>query len=62
MAIPLTAWIMQHWLNQYEYGVNISMAPFILTVGTLGISTGLLILVQTLKVALTNPAEALEGD
>ena len=62
MAIPLSYFIMESWLNNYVYRINISAKPFIFSIGTLIIITILLIGGLTWKAANANPVESLRSE
>jgi putative ABC transport system permease protein len=53
---------MQRWLNSYAYRINISVSPFIITIICLGTITALLICLQTIKAALSNPVNSLRSE
>jgi ABC-type antimicrobial peptide transport system permease subunit len=59
MAIPLSYFIMESWLNNYVYRINISAKPFIFSIGALIIITILLIGGLTWKAASANPVASL---
>jgi len=62
IAFPIAYMIMQNWLNAYVYRINITMLPFILSILLLGLISALLIGLQTLKVALSNPVKSLRTE
>lgn len=62
VACPLAYWMMQHWLQDYAYKINITAAPFISAVAALIILTGILIGIQTIKAAHINPAKSLKSE
>ncbi|MEO8763761.1 MAG: ABC transporter permease [Ginsengibacter sp.] len=59
IACPLAYIIMHRWLEAYSYRVGITATPFILSVLVLVFITGILIVTQTIKTALSNPVESL---
>jgi putative ABC transport system permease protein len=61
-ACPLAYLIMHNWLNSYVYKVTITPYPFILTLGSLTIVTALLITIQTIRAALSNPVKSLRTE
>jgi len=62
VACPL-AWLMMHsWLNGYVYRVSITSYPFVLSIAFLTIVTALLITIQTVKAALSNPVKSLRTE
>lgn len=62
VALPLSYWLMQQWLHNFAYHINIDLGVFLLAAGGLFIITLLTISVQTLKVAIVNPAEILRSE
>jgi len=59
IASPLAYIIMNKWLQAYAYRIDITSTPFIISIICLGLITGLLISLQTIKVALMNPVKSL---
>jgi len=55
IACPLAYLIMQKWLNDYAYKVSLSFSPFAIPVLLLALMITLIIIIQTLKAALTKP-------
>ncbi|MDB5116584.1 MAG: hypothetical protein JWQ79_2076 [Mucilaginibacter sp.] len=62
VACPLAYFLMQHWLNDYAYKIAITLNPFITSIVILAIITTLLIVMQTIKAALTNPVKSLRNE
>ncbi|MBS1666246.1 MAG: ABC transporter permease [Bacteroidetes bacterium] len=62
MAYPLSNLIMNRWLQDYAYRINITAAPFIISIVSLGIITALLICFQTIKAAIANPVKSLRSE
>lgn len=62
VACPLAYLIMNKWLQEYAYRINITASPFILSVFVLGGITTLLIGIQTIKAALANPVKSLRTE
>jgi putative ABC transport system permease protein len=62
IACPLAYYIMQSWLNDYAYRINITALPFIFSILILGLITALLIFIQTIKAALANPVKSLRTE
>jgi putative ABC transport system permease protein len=62
IAVPLTWWLMNNWLDKYEYRINISTALF----GAVGILVLLLTLVivslNTIRAAFANPVKSLRTE
>lgn len=62
VACPL-AWMMMHnWLDNYAYKVDITIIPFVVTIGALLLITILLIVAQTIRTALANPVKSLRTE
>jgi putative ABC transport system permease protein len=62
IAIPLTVWLMNNWLDNYTYHVQISMWLFA-TVGVLVLSLTLLVVgVNTISAATSNPVKSLRTE
>ena len=62
IACPLAWLIMQHWLNDYAYKINISLTPFVLSMALLIIITAFLITLQTIKIAFASPVKSLKSE
>lgn len=62
IACPLAYLIMNNWLHNYAYRIDIKAIPFILSIGCLGIVTALLICLQAIKAARVNPIESLRTE
>lgn len=62
LAFPLAYLLMSQWLNNYAYHISISPQPFLLAILVLGTVTLLLIGLQTLKAAFSNPVKALRTE
>jgi putative ABC transport system permease protein len=62
IACPLAYLIMQKWLSDYAYRINISASPFILSITLLVLITGVLIILQTIKAAFANPIKSLRSE
>jgi ABC-type antimicrobial peptide transport system permease subunit len=62
IACPL-AWLMMHsWLNAYAYRINITGYPFAVSVVLLTLVTIILIALQTIKTAWSNPVKSLRTE
>ncbi|MBA4054627.1 MAG: cell division protein FtsX, partial [Marivirga sp.] len=61
-CIPLTYWLMYHWLSGFAFHVPLTWLAFAIPVILMTVVTLLLVAGQSLKVALTNPAESLKQD
>jgi putative ABC transport system permease protein len=62
IACPLAWYLMQNWLNDYAYKINISFYPFVITILLLTSITALLIILQTIKAAFANPVDSLRTE
>lgn len=62
VACPLAYIIMQRWLNEYAYRINITYQPFIISIIALGFITALVICIQTIKTAMANPVKSLRTE
>jgi ABC-type antimicrobial peptide transport system permease subunit len=62
IACPLTYIIMQKWLQEYAYRIDITAMPFIVSILLLALVTGVLIGMQTFKAANTNPIKSLRTE
>lgn len=62
IACPLAYLIMHNWLENYAYRIDITATPFIISIICLGSITALLICVQTIKAAVTNPVKSLRTE
>jgi len=60
LAVPLSLWLMDRWLQGFAYRVGLGVGPFALAVlGSLG-ATVLVVSLQSLKVSLSSPIRALK--
>jgi ABC-type antimicrobial peptide transport system permease subunit len=62
VACPFAYLIMQRWLRDYTYRIDITITPFILAILLLSFITTILILIQTIKTALSNPVKSLRTE
>lgn len=62
IACPLAYLVMNNWLNNYAYHINISPKPFALSIIALTVITLLLIGLQTIKSAIANPVKSLRTE
>ncbi|MFT4154803.1 ABC transporter permease [Parafilimonas sp.] len=62
IACPVAYLIMQNWLREYAYRINITALPFVIAIVCLGLITTLLICAQTIKTAMANPVAALRSE
>ncbi|HEY1199389.1 MAG TPA: ABC transporter permease [Niastella sp.] len=62
VACPLAYMIMNNWLQNYAYRIDITATPFIIAMVILVIITALLICAQTIKSALLSPVKNLRTE
>ncbi len=62
VACPLAYILMHNWLQGYAYRITITATPFISSMVLLGVITALLICLQTIKAAVTNPVSSLRTE
>jgi ABC-type antimicrobial peptide transport system permease subunit len=62
VACPVAYMIMHKWLQAYTYRIGITAQPFVLSVLVLGFITALLICIQTIKAAMSNPVNSLRTE
>jgi putative ABC transport system permease protein len=62
VACPVAFMIMHKWLQAYAYRIDITAQPFALSVFVLGFITAILIGMQTIKAALSNPVKSLRTE
>jgi putative ABC transport system permease protein len=59
ITCPVIYYVMQSWLNGYAYRINLSIWPFITGIAILACTTIVLIALQTIKTAWSNPVNSL---
>jgi putative ABC transport system permease protein len=62
VSCPLAYLIMHNWLNGYAYRINITGYPFLISILLLTILTVVLITLQTIKAAVSNPVKSLRTE
>ena len=62
LAIPITWYLMQRWLESYEYRITIGWGVFALAGGMVLLIALITISFQTIRAALANPADALRNE
>jgi putative ABC transport system permease protein len=62
IACPLAYLVMQKWLSDYAYRVDITLSPFIFSIILLTLVTTCLIILQTIKAAFANPMKSLRSE
>jgi putative ABC transport system permease protein len=62
LSIPITYWLMNNWLNDFAYRINISVDMFVLG-GLISVIVALLaISFHTIKAALINPVDSIKTE
>jgi uncharacterized membrane protein len=62
ISCPLAWLIMHNWLNGYAYRIDITGYPFLISILLLTILTVVLITLQTIKAAISNPVKSLRTE
>ena len=62
IACPVAYYLMNSWLNDYAYRINISFEPFMISIAILALVTAMLIGIQTSRAANANPTRALKSE
>lgn len=62
IAMPLSWWLMNHWLNGFAYRVNLTADLFLITAVSIVLITLVIICFQTIKAALENPVKSLRTE
>ncbi|MGC4035872.1 MAG: ABC transporter permease [Chitinophagaceae bacterium] len=62
IAIPISWYVLYHWLQNYEYHTTVSMWTFILTISGTLVITLLTVSFQAMKAALANPVKSLRTE
>jgi putative ABC transport system permease protein len=62
VACPIGYWFTQNWLQNYAYQITVGIDPFLIAILLVGSITAVLVVLQTLKIALTNPVESLKTE
>ena len=62
LAIPISWYMMENWLADYDYRTNISIWVFVLTAVGAVVLTLATVSFQTIKVALANPVKSLRSE
>jgi hypothetical protein len=53
---------MRGWLSDYAYRIDISFMPFISSIAVLTALTAVIIVMQTIRAAFSNPVKSLKND
>ncbi len=62
LACPIAWFIMQGWLSDYAYRINLTAKPFVMAIVGLALMTILLIVLQTIKAGISNPVQSLRTE
>jgi ABC-type antimicrobial peptide transport system permease subunit len=62
IAVPLSWWLMNHWLQSFAYRINISPLVFLLTALSVVLITLFTISFQSIKAAMANPVKSLRAE
>lgn len=62
IAVPLTLWLMNHWLDKYEYRVSVSIWLFAIVGFLILLLTLIVVSANTIKVAVRNPVKSLRTE
>jgi len=62
IAVPVTWWLMYHWLQKYDYRVNISIWLFGFVGAMILLLTLAVVAMNTLKAATTKPVKSLRSE
>lgn len=62
VSCPLAYLVMHNWLSAYAYRINIGALPFVSSIVILSVITVVLIALQTLKAAISNPVRSLRSE
>lgn len=62
ISIPVTWWLLNNWLQNYEYRINISIWMFIGSCGAVLLLTLVVVWLNALRAALANPAKSLRTE
>ncbi len=62
IAVPLTWWMMTKWLSNYEYRISISIWLFVVVGMLVLLLTLLIVSLNTLRAAMSNPVKSLRSE
>ena len=62
ISIPVTWWLLNNWLQNYEYRIDISIWMFIGSCGAVLLLTLVVVWLNALRAALANPAKSLRTE
>ncbi|QEC65977.1 FtsX-like permease family protein [Panacibacter ginsenosidivorans] len=62
IAVPLTYWAMTNWLSKYDYRISISIWLFVLVGIAMFLLTLVVVCMNTIRVAMSNPVKSLRTE
>jgi putative ABC transport system permease protein len=62
ISVPVAWFVMQGWLNDYAYRINLGPQPFLISIFLLGLITTLVISLQIAKASAENPVKNLRTE
>jgi ABC-type antimicrobial peptide transport system permease subunit len=62
IAVPLTWWLMNNWLEKYTYRINISTWLFVVVGGVVLLLTLVVVSLNTMRAAVANPVKSLRTE
>lgn len=62
IAVPLTYWLMNNWLENYKYRINISLWLFLVVGMAMLVLTLVVVSLNTIKGAMANPVRSLRSE
>jgi putative ABC transport system permease protein len=62
LAVPFIAWALDRWLNRYAFRIELHWWLFAIPVSLIVVVALLTVVLESLKVALTNPAKSLRDE
>lgn len=62
LACPIAYLMMDAWLNNYAYKIQLTIFPFLISICSIIMVSGFLIVVLTLKIAMANPVKSIKTE
>ncbi|RYZ48603.1 MAG: FtsX-like permease family protein [Chitinophagaceae bacterium] len=62
VSVPLAWLLMQQWLNDYAYRIQLTYVPFVVSIAVILLLAAILIALQTAKIAVENPSKSLRTE
>ena len=62
LSLPLAGWVMNQWLQNFAYQIEISVWVYILAGGVVLLLSGITVVAQTLRVANLSPVKSLQSE